>query len=426
MYNRNTISMLCEEPSINEQIDKENEYELDQEIASGMHGSVYFARTSKTFDQPTAQIRQSIQPRVKSKQELPPINQLQRSTTEILSQPIQSKSLSSQRTSLLKRSSTLQLKMQRNLSFMSLSDFKEFPQSKSTLLSRKITRDLKRKETIGVLYNKQSSFISNPESVAMKQQFIKRPKEQNEPSYIECHIFKQLNKLMEKRYSNNFIYLYEWYKSYVDDIETLIEQKKKRIKSDQQINFIMEIGQTTFFNWKKANKPMNIYELKEIMFQVIWALMIAQKELQFMHNDLHAKNIMINTSETKHYYYNNSDKRIWCCPSFVVKLCDFGSAQITHKNERTKKKETWGIDPSPFNEMVDRNKFAESLNSITFESCDDIDNQKKMFNEVKRMLKFNSMRYLTLKELLYLPFFDSMVHDIEQITDDMSIYSYSF
>lgn len=269
-----------------------------------------------------------------------------------------------------------------------------------------------------MLYSKQASIISNPETVATKQQYIKNPSYRNDPSYIETHIFSQLNKLMLHRYCNNFIYLYDWYKSYIDYDEP------SRSKSEQQINLVMEVGDKTFFQWKKQNKTVNVNELKEIMFQVIWGLMVAQDQLKFMHNDMHAKNIMINKSNKHHYYYNSKYNKMWECPQYVVKLCDFGSAQIECINERTKRKQTYGIDPSPFDEMVDRNKLYESLKGIKLANCDNLEEEKANFEEVKRLLKFNIKKYLTLEELLNLDFFDSMVVDRKDITDDQSIYSY--
>ena len=74
--------------------------------------------------------------------------------------------------------------------------------------------------------------------------------------------------------------------------------------------------------------------------------------------------------------------------------------------------------------MVDRNKLYESLKGIKLANCDNLEEEKANFEEVKRLLKFNIKKYLTLEELLNLDFFDSMVVDRKDITDDQSIYSY--
>ena len=72
--------------------------------------------------------------------------------------------------------------------------------------------------------------------------------------------------------------------------------------------------------------------LCSILFQICFGLAVAQRKYSFVHNDLHADNIMFKMTEDKYLYYvvNNQYYRI---PTYqkVVKIIDFGRAAFYHK-----------------------------------------------------------------------------------------------
>ena len=83
---------------------------------------------------------------------------------------------------------------------------------------------------------------------------------------------------------------------------------------------------TEFLEINKDNS-INEDEILSILFQICFALAILQKKFSFVHNDLHASNIMFKNTEDKYIYYsyNGNYYRI---PTFnkIVKIIDFGRA----------------------------------------------------------------------------------------------------
>jgi len=75
-------------------------------------------------------------------------------------------------------------------------------------------------------------------------------------------------------------------------------------------------------------------EWKSILFQVCFGLSVAQKEFEFIHNDLHSSNIMFKTTQNEYLYYsfNNTYFRI---PTFnkISKIIDFGRATFKVNNK---------------------------------------------------------------------------------------------
>ncbi|KAL7717559.1 Protein kinase domain-containing protein [Entamoeba marina] len=300
------------------------------------------------------------------------------------------------------------------------------------------------------------SVLLKPKHIALKVQGVKTPNQPTETSYVECRIFKHLSKLITLGYCNNFAYMYGWWMSYITS---------KNMKC-QQIHFVMEYCEKTLAQVKnesrKQTKKMTMKELKEIIFQVIWGIGVAQKELEFVHNDLHPKNIMINKSTKKHIYKNLDDKVMWETDLVVAKITDFGSSRIKLQwNEKDSKtgessliKEVICKDSSPlFESDVDIIKFVDSLKDVKITNDVGDDNQPLMDNDttgdngVDVQNKINSLnldkkllaswkklaktlehdRIKKIHDLLYHEFFNSLrVNTDGPIKQQASIYSYVF
>jgi hypothetical protein len=102
-----------------------------------------------------------------------------------------------------------------------------------------------------------------------------------------------------------------------------------------QINCIEKL-EYTLDNYidTSAYKKIPPTEWKSILFQVCFGLSVAQKEFEFIHNDLHSSNIMFKTTKNEYLYYNfnNTYFRI---PTFnkISKIIDFGRATFKVNNK---------------------------------------------------------------------------------------------
>jgi len=75
-------------------------------------------------------------------------------------------------------------------------------------------------------------------------------------------------------------------------------------------------------------------EWKSILFQICFGLSVAQKNYNFVHNDLHSQNIMfVSTKEEFLYYQFNS--KFFKIPTFgkITKIIDFGRATFIFNND---------------------------------------------------------------------------------------------
>ena len=67
-------------------------------------------------------------------------------------------------------------------------------------------------------------------------------------------------------------------------------------ENSQYLHSIMEYGGSETLH---ARKTVSVAELRAFSFQVIFALFKAQKKYQFVHGDLHLKNMMLKPTATK-------------------------------------------------------------------------------------------------------------------------------
>ena len=84
---------------------------------------------------------------------------------------------------------------------------------------------------------------------------------------------------------------------------------------------------------KMDNKISDI-EWKSILFQICFGLSVAQKEYNFIHNDLHSSNIMFKNTKIEFLYYKFGEK-YFKIPTFnkITKIIDFGRATFNYKNK---------------------------------------------------------------------------------------------
>ena len=75
-------------------------------------------------------------------------------------------------------------------------------------------------------------------------------------------------------------------------------------------------------------------EWKSILFQICFGLSVAQKNYDFIHNDLHSSNIMFKTTPLRYLYFRYKNK-YFRVPTYgkITKIIDFGRATFKVKNQ---------------------------------------------------------------------------------------------
>ena len=94
---------------------------------------------------------------------------------------------------------------------------------------------------------------------------------------------------------------------------------------------IMEHMNTTLDQLLDKGYQMSEREWVSVLYQIVFSLAVAQKHINFCHNDLHSSNIMFKPTKEKYLYYhiNNTFYKI---PTFgkIVKIIDFARATFKH------------------------------------------------------------------------------------------------
>ena len=101
-----------------------------------------------------------------------------------------------------------------------------------------------------------------------------------------------------------------------------------------QLNCIEMLDGTLDNYIEKVDNNIPEIEWKSILFQVCFGLAVAQKQYDFVHNDLHSSNIMFKDTELEYLYYNFKGT-YFKIPTFgkISKIIDFGRATFNYKNK---------------------------------------------------------------------------------------------
>jgi len=166
-----------------------------------------------------------------------------------------------------------------------------------------------------VLYATRST-----KKLAIKKQIINSPKNVDDKSYRELLILKQLNQLKQKKEyfpgGISFIGFVDWFKGQEDD---------------QYMHYVLECADITL----NDIKTITVYQYQCLFFQILFALYVAQSEYEFMHNDLHKKNVLlIKPAKGREHEYNvvTNGGVTWYTTGYQVKIADFGLSRIRLDN----------------------------------------------------------------------------------------------
>lgn len=149
--------------------------------------------------------------------------------------------------------------------------------------------------------------LKNCADVAVKSQ-IMSCSNTDDPSYRELLVYRTLTDLVEKyQLTPGFVTLRQWFKSCgnVEDTDSEDEENKdkldqrkrrqKRINPErfQYMNFVLEKAETNMQNYLLDFDSLPVEMYRSLLFQLLFALYMGQKHLEFVHNDLHFRNILL-------------------------------------------------------------------------------------------------------------------------------------
>jgi hypothetical protein len=243
-------------------------------------------------------------------------------------------------------------------------------------------------------------------TVAVKTQRILEPKNINETSYRELKILRALSKLKRTKVCANFVEMHDFFK-------TTGDEENDENPDYQYMNYMLERGDMSLHAFTRKKK-LSVPTYKTILFQILFGLHIAQRELEFQHNDLHAKNVLVKYISQERYegcafYMRHEDAQIrWhTSEGFVVKLTDFGHSRIKLSNNEVICNNK---DPfcTIFDPKLDSKKIESELRNVKIDWTG-YEHEKKVLTDLKSKMK-DDYRYPP-SELILHAFFDSLRKD---------------
>jgi len=145
------------------------------------------------------------------------------------------------------------------------------------------------------------------------------------------------------------------------------------------MNYVLESADLTMEKYMKG-KSFELYEFKCILFQLLFGIYVAQEECEFVHNDLHMKNVLLRKPKTESCIMFKMKKNEWYTSGHIVKITDFGLSRI--KSNDTVLFDPKTVDKEVFNYMTDVEKVFSELKNVKIKedswvTQQDIDEEKK-------------------------------------------------
>ena len=135
------------------------------------------------------------------------------------------------------------------------------------------------------------------------------PDNANDKAYREHRILVALRRLLERGLCFNFVTVVLSGTSGDDDCMELVMEKSGERLSER--------------------RTMTVAQLREMLFQLLYALDVAQRELRFVHYDLHSKNVLVEDLERgTACAIALADGRVFYSQHVLVKIADFALSSI--------------------------------------------------------------------------------------------------
>lgn len=176
------------------------------------------------------------------------------------------------------------------------------------------------------------------------------------------------DELLKTNVCPNIPYIYHYIMNLDNKSKCLSNIPFKKIKKSNEIKDYSHVVFCEYYPeqdidvWDAENE-LTIDHWKSIIFQVIITLAILQDKYQFMHNDLHPGNILIdNVLPDTYFGYSFKGKKYYVKNlGFIAKLWDFEFANIFNENYAEYKNV---IDYIDYNEAYDIHVFLKGLLQI--------------------------------------------------------------
>lgn len=239
------------------------------------------------------------------------------------------------------------------------------------------------------------------EELFAKRVLVLSPDNEADKAYREERILHELNKLAARGLCFNFV-------SVVMSGPSQGERRSSGSLPSSYMELVMEKAEGGNL---KDRKEMSVRQMKELLFQLVYALYVAQREYQFVHYDLHDKNVMVaDLEEGQGLRIDTRAHGSFYFDTLLVKIADFALSRIAVGSEtiyNTKNATRGGFDPSH-----DLSNFVDCLKRIVV--SDRMEKPEDM--TLLKMLK-HKMRSSSPEVLLGHEFFKSLQVKPEKVKE---------
>jgi serine/threonine protein kinase len=198
--------------------------------------------------------------------------------------------------------------------------------------------------------------------------------------------------------------------------------KHVRSLKQQYMNLVLERADVTLNDHLRAmQNQIDLTHYKCLLFQILFSLHIAQRDYEFVHNDLHLGNIMMKhlslPSHVTHLAFTFEEK-CWLCPvehfPYMVKLADFGLSRLKLPHNGEVVYNLRYPYHSSFLPFKDKVKIAQSLATrVKIMWGQYGEDQKAYYRDFRKKMSREDL--FTPTELMCHPFFQSMIYNPDQV-----------
>ena len=152
--------------------------------------------------------------------------------------------------------------------------------------------------------------------VAVKKQVLASPTSVSDVSIREWRIFNRLAQLAARRQCINFVLMVDCF------VERRAEDERR------YVDFVLEYADARLDEAARRG-DVDLRGYREIVFQLLWALCVAEQEMRFVHRDMHLRNVLLQRPARRTLVsYTDDDGHTWWTRTWIVKISDFGLSRI--------------------------------------------------------------------------------------------------
>lgn len=164
-----------------------------------------------------------------------------------------------------------------------------------------------------------------------------------------------------------------------------------------------------------AGSTLELEEFRSVSFQLFYALYIAQREFQFMHHDLHPRNILLQDAPASSCMVYHDGGNVWYLQGAVAKIVDFGLSRIRLKGNGPEEV-IYNVKDS-FSEMFSAQYDIEKL-TTELTKCTKDTEAKKFLSAVRK----EARSHKPTRDILRHSFFDVLKNRPEELCPEFCRY----